>query len=179
MSFVLASGALSKLVVAHDCANANPATLTTAYAQRSEPDIAMGLRWFYCAGLGIALACMGGISASHQHKEMGSQRVRKRHRLAIRFGVAIILVCLPLAAGLNSLGLLATTTGLIVFVLVVDLWGCTCEHEAFWRGDRKCRYSAECMLKRTDIEAMKMGDVVDVEDLARRDLGARGVLDLN
>ncbi|MCJ1321518.1 hypothetical protein MMC15_006863 [Xylographa vitiligo] len=179
MSFVLASGALSKLVLAHDCADADPSTLTPAYAQKSEPDIDIGLRWFYCAGLGIALACMGGISASHSHKTIGSQRVLKRHRLAIRFAVALILVCLPLAAGLTSLGLLATTTGLVVFVLVVDLWGCTCEHEAFWRADRTCRYSAECMLRRKDIEAMKMGGVVDVEDLARRDLGAKGVLDLN
>ncbi|MCJ1420729.1 hypothetical protein MMC32_007088, partial [Xylographa parallela] len=179
MSFVLASGALAKLVIAHDCGSADPATLTAAYAQKSEPEIDIGLRWFYCAGLGIALACMGGISASHKHKEIGSQRVRKRHRLAIRFGVAIILVCLPLAAGLNSLKLLATTTGLVAFVLMVDLWGCTCEHEAFWCGNnRKCRYSAECTLQRKDIEAMQMGGVVDVEDLARRDLGARGVLDL-
>ncbi|MCJ1384931.1 hypothetical protein MMC17_008049 [Xylographa soralifera] len=179
MSFVLASGALSKLVIAHDCSNADPSTLTPSYAQKSAPDIDIGLRWFYCAGLGIALACMGGISASHYHKSIGSQRVLKRHRLGIRFAVAIVLVCLPLASGLNSLGLLATTTALVVFVLVVDLWGCTCEHEAFWRGDRKCRYSAECMLKRKDIEAMKMGAVLDVEDLARRDLNAKGVLDLN
>ncbi|MCJ1403195.1 hypothetical protein MMC11_006418 [Xylographa trunciseda] len=179
MSFVLASGALSKLVVAHDCANADPSTLTPPYALKSEPDIQIGLRWFYCAGLGVALACMGGISATHHHKRISSLRVRKRHRLAVRFAVAIILVCLPLAADLTSLGLLATTTGLIVFVLVVDLWGCSCEHEAFWRGDRHRRYAAECTLKRQDIEAMKMGAVLDVEDLARRDLGAKGVLDVN
>ena len=59
MSFVLASGALSKLVVAHDCGNADPSTLTLLYAQKSEADVEIGLRWFYCAGLGIALACMG------------------------------------------------------------------------------------------------------------------------
>ena len=59
MSYILASGALSKLVVAHDCINADPETLTELYALRSEGEIRIGLRWFYCAGLGIALACMG------------------------------------------------------------------------------------------------------------------------
>ena len=127
----------------------------------------------------IELTAIGGISASHSHKEIGSQRVLKQHRLGIRFAVAIVLVCLPIASNLNSLGLLGATTCLIVFVLVVDLWGCTCENETFWQGDGKCRYSAECILKRKDIEAMKLGAVLDIRDLARRDLGAKGVLNLN
>ena len=58
MSIILASGALSKLVIAHDCANADPHTLTEAYALRSTEEIDDGLRWFYSAGLGLALACM-------------------------------------------------------------------------------------------------------------------------
>ena len=64
MSFILASGALSKLVVAHDCVNADPETLTELYALKSESEIRIGLRWFYCAGLGIALACMGESSST-------------------------------------------------------------------------------------------------------------------
>jgi len=59
MSVVLASGALSRLVIAHDCAYADPETLGEAYALRSVAEIEAGLRWFYSAGLGIALACMG------------------------------------------------------------------------------------------------------------------------
>jgi hypothetical protein len=59
MSFVLAAAALSRLVIAHDCANANIESLTDTYASKSEGNISNGLRWYYCAGLGIALACMG------------------------------------------------------------------------------------------------------------------------
>jgi hypothetical protein len=61
MSFVLAAGSLSKLVVATDCADANPFDLTELYAGKSEHEIPIGLRWFYCAGLGIALASMGAF----------------------------------------------------------------------------------------------------------------------
>ena len=59
MSFVLASGSLSKLVLAHDCPNADPSTLAPSYAANSSPSLTTGLRWFYSAGLGISLACMG------------------------------------------------------------------------------------------------------------------------
>lgn len=59
MSYILASGALSKLVIAHDCANADPDWLAEANALKSEEEIPIGLRWFYCTGLGIALASMG------------------------------------------------------------------------------------------------------------------------
>lgn len=59
MSFVLAAAALSKLVLATDCPDATLASLTAAYADKSEPIIPIGLRWFYCVGLGIALASMG------------------------------------------------------------------------------------------------------------------------
>ena len=59
MSFVLYGGALSRLVVAHDCADANELSLTEAFAHKSEGEISSGLRWFYCAGLATALACMG------------------------------------------------------------------------------------------------------------------------
>jgi hypothetical protein len=59
MSFVLYGGALSRLVVAHDCADADESNLTEAFAHKSEAEINSGLRWFYCAGLAVALACMG------------------------------------------------------------------------------------------------------------------------
>lgn len=59
MGFVLAGGALSKLVAASDCHDAHVDDLTEAYQSRSEPEVVMGIRWFYCGGLGVALACMG------------------------------------------------------------------------------------------------------------------------
>jgi hypothetical protein len=59
MSFVLAAAALSKLVLATDCSDTKLEDLTETYMLKSEPEIPIGLRWFYCTGLGIALACMG------------------------------------------------------------------------------------------------------------------------
>ena len=59
MSFVLAAAALSKLVLATDCRDTKIEDLTATYMLKSEPEIPIGLRWFYCAGLGIALFCMG------------------------------------------------------------------------------------------------------------------------
>lgn len=56
MSFVMAGAALSKVVLATDCRNTNIDFLTPAYMLKSEPQIPSGLRWFYCCGLGIALA---------------------------------------------------------------------------------------------------------------------------
>jgi len=66
MSFVLAGAALSKLVLATDCSDTNLEDLTETYMAKSEVEIPVGLRWFYCAGLGVALACMGRIDPLSQ-----------------------------------------------------------------------------------------------------------------
>ena len=58
MSYVLAGASLSKLVLAHDCGDTDLESLAENYVGRSEEDIPPGLRWFYSAGLGIALICM-------------------------------------------------------------------------------------------------------------------------
>ncbi|KZF20755.1 hypothetical protein L228DRAFT_284697 [Xylona heveae TC161] len=174
MCFTLAGAALSRLVVAHDCPDVDPEKdLTAPYIERSEAEISPGLRWFYCAGLGIALGCMAIISMTHIHRSIPGQRLRKSYRLAVRFAVAIVLICLPLAdlhsspsssesakalaareseasspdtesrkARLNSLELVATTTGLVVLVLVVELLGSACVHESFWGCRKKCCYTA-------------------------------------
>ena len=107
-------------------------------------------------------------------------RIKKRHRLAVRFCVAIILICLPLAEKLDSLQLIATTTGLVVFVLAVDLYGLSRVQDPFWRDKSNCKYSAECILHKRDIEtAVKIGAVVNVEELAKQDLGEKGFFDLS
>ena len=62
MSFVLAAGALSKLVIATDCSDTKVDDLTVAYSLKSDREIPSGLRWFYCVGLGVALFCMGMFS---------------------------------------------------------------------------------------------------------------------
>jgi hypothetical protein len=59
MSFVLGAAALSKLVLTTDCADTKLEDLMEISMEKSEHDIPDGLRWFYCAGLGLALFCMG------------------------------------------------------------------------------------------------------------------------
>lgn len=79
-----------------------------------------------------------------------------------------ILACLPLADGLSSLQLISTTTGLIVFTLMIEVWGQTPKEDCFWKDRRKCKYSAECRVKRKVIDdALKAGVTVDVAELAR------------
>lgn len=58
MAYVLAGASLSRLVLATDCQDANIDDLTDAYIGSSEPEVSSGLRWFYCAGLGVALVSM-------------------------------------------------------------------------------------------------------------------------
>ena len=64
MSFVLAAGSLSKLVLATDCSDTKLEDLTESYSLQSDREVPQGLRWFYCVGLGIALLCMGKFHLS-------------------------------------------------------------------------------------------------------------------
>lgn len=195
MSYVLAGASLSKLVLAHDCNDTDPETLTEGYIGRSEGEIRPGLRWFYSVGLGIALLCMsecmiilacvcgvgdptksgslGIISFCHVHKKSEGQRVTKRSRLALRVAIAVVIICLPLAESLSSLGLISTTTGLIGLVLMFDLYGCTSAGESFLRDGRKCKYWADCPRRRRRAleEAMKIGATINVEELAVEEKG--------
>ena len=171
MSYVLSAGALARVVLAHDCKNCDPEALAESSQSSSEADLQMGIRWFYSAGLGTALACMGIIAMTHRHKVVESQRIRKGKRLAVRFVVSIILVCLPLANELNSLYLIATTTGLVFFVLCVDTYGMSAVNEKFWKGSGTCKYSAECRLRKNDMETAIRTSTLDLEELAKQDVG--------
>lgn len=167
MGYVLASASLSRLVLATDCRDANIEDLTEAYGAKSTPELNQGLRWYYCGGLSVALFSMSLISLSHVHKEFDGQRLGKRYRLPLRAAVATILLCLPLADSLSSRTLISTTTGLVVFVLAVDVYGSTDRHDSFWRCDRMCKYSANCPLRMGMIvDALKRGEVVDLGDMA-------------
>ncbi|KIW99417.1 uncharacterized protein Z518_11405 [Rhinocladiella mackenziei CBS 650.93] len=178
MGYVLAASTLSQLVLAHDCDDANPEDLGEHYEERSEPMVSDALRWFYCGGLGIALISMALISFCHIHKRLAKTRLRKRPRLMIRVGVATIIICLPLADSLTSLDLISITTTLVLFVLVLDLFGNSCEGDKFWTGGfcpeekRRCVYSAHCKLgrrRRQEIEsALKRGEKVSLTDLLKR-----------
>lgn len=166
MCYVLAGAALSRLVLATDCGDADIEALTETYLPKSKPEIATGLRWFYCCGLGIALLCMAFISMSHVHKDFEGQRLSKRVRIPVRIAVALVLICLSLAESLSSLQLIATTTGLIIFVLVVDLYGSTSVHDTFWKCRKQCKYRAECSIKKNRlIKALKNGETVTMSEI--------------
>ena len=202
MGYVIAGACLSKLVLAHDCSDTDVETLGEAYVARSEEEIPIGLRWFYCCGLGIALLCMSNssfflllsspsytilfcfvksvtdyaalIAMSHIHKDIEGQRIAKRYRLAVRVAVAVILFCLPLAHKLNSLEIISTTTGLVALILMVDLYGSTAVHDSFFKDKRVCKYSADCHIKKKDVEtAIKTGEKISVEELAKGTKGEK------
>ena len=63
MAYVLAGASLSRLVLATDCSDANVDDLTDVYISRSESEVSFALRWFYSAGLGVALLSMSTPSA--------------------------------------------------------------------------------------------------------------------
>jgi low temperature requirement protein LtrA len=185
MSYVLAAATLSRLVLAHDCADADAEhTLGENYAVKSASELETGLRWYYCGGLGISLMAMSVISLSHIHKKLPNAHIVKRVRLAIRCCVAIIIICLPLAHSLNSLHLISITTSLVVLVLVLDIFGNSCEGDKFFSGGfceaqkKNCNYSAECRVdrkKKKEVErAMKKGEKVRLEDLMGTGGSAKG-----
>lgn len=178
MSFVLSASALAVLVRAHDCPDAPVDSLYETFIPRSEEHITDGLRWFYCGGLGISLFCMGIIAHSHVHKKIPNVRLMKNKRILLRFLVSIAIILLPLAH-LNSLDLIGTTTGLVLFVLVLELIGATCtDQNILW--DTKCRrnkaeYSAKCKISKKELWAnVKNGTILNVEELAKREGGEKG-----
>ncbi len=176
MSYILAAATLTRLVLAHDCDDADAEqTLGERYALNSPAELEMGMRWFYCGGLGLSLMTMGLISLCHIHKKLPDAHLAKRVRLAIRCGVAVVIICLPLAHSLNSLHLISITTSLVVLVLALDIFGNSCQGGKFWSGGfceqqkKNCRYSAECKVgrkRRREIEAaMKKGEKVGLKDV--------------
>lgn len=178
MSFVLSAGALAVLVRAHDCADADVESLYETFIPRSEAHISAGLQWYYCGGLGVSLVCLAIIAATHTHRKIPNQRIKKNVRLVYRVAVAIVITCLPLAH-LDSLGLVAATTGLVVSVLVLELVGSTCWNESLlWDrncGRGQCSYSAKCSVGREELEkSVKDGTVLNVEEIAKRDGGEKG-----
>ena len=180
MAYVLAAATLSKLVLAHDCADANVEDLGDVYAAKSDSVgevLPIGLRWYYCCGIGLSLIFMAVISFAHIHKKIPNARLLKRPRLAIRVCAGIIIICLPLAHSLSSLDLISITTALVVLVLVLDLYGNSCSGDKFWTGGfcdsqkRNCKYTANYKLGRKKrqelIKALQNGEKVRLEDLRR------------
>ncbi|CAO2648559.1 Nn.00g078260.m01.CDS01 [Neocucurbitaria sp. VM-36] len=180
MSFVLSASALAVLVRAHDCADAPLDFLFETFIPRSEDRIADGLQWFYCGGLGISLFCLSVIAYTHTHRKIPNQRLRKETRLLFRGVVSIVIICLP-KANFDSLQLVATTTGLVICVLVVELVGMSCWGEnIFWEKNcvrKKASYEASCGVRKEELEkSMREGTVLNVEEIAKREGGEKGAV---
>jgi len=140
MGFTLSGAALSRLVVAHDCRDAEIEYLTETYQERSLEAVEAGIRWFYCGGLSVAIFCLAIISACHYHRPLKTQRMRKMWRLVYRCLVALVWLLLPLAGDkLSSLSLLSITTGMTVSVLALDVYGTSCRLESFFSFQKDCR----------------------------------------
>jgi hypothetical protein len=178
MGFVLSASALAVLVRAHDCPDAPLESLFETFKPRSEDHISDALQWFYCGGLGVSLFCLTIIAFTHTTRKIPNQRVRKETRLVFRWLVSIVIITLP-KAHMNSLQLVATTTGLVVAVLTLELVGSSCWGEnMFWekgctRG--QATYSAKCGVKKEELEkSVREGTVLDIEEIAKRDGGEKG-----
>jgi hypothetical protein len=172
MSFTLAAASLAKIVITHDTAQSQPDALLEPYSSNSKAEVPEALWWFYCAGLGTALALTGIFALTHSVKTIPNARLTRPYRLTVRFVVSLTLILLPLARyHLSSLELVATTASLIVLVLLVELAGSTCSGDAFWgfREKNYCSYSAHTKMSKSELaEKMRTGDLVDVEELARK-----------
>ena len=183
MSFVLSGAALSRLVLAHDCSNTPVDTLVDAYAAKSEDEISTGVRWFYCAGLGISFGCMAIISLCHVYKLVPGAKFKhsKIMRICFRLTISVVIIFLGFAK-LNSFQLIGTTTALVGGVLGVEmLFDMACEHEQqckmskkkvsffkrFCGGEEKqCKYMARCNVSKKDLEAsVRDGSLLKVHEL--------------
>jgi len=154
--------ALEYLVVAYDCPDANPDDVVDELGHAKD-SISSGLRWFFCGGLAVAVACMGTslpsiprtnsigvISLTHVHLDSRYLNLRKRYRLAFRGAVCLIILLLPLAGDkLNSLQLIGLVTALLWLVIGVETWG-NAQKCHVWIGEKKkreyiCKYNIRCV----------------------------------
>lgn len=160
MSYIVATSALSRLVLATDVPGTDLNQLAEPYRDSAEDHFNAGVRFFYCHGLAIALLCMTAISFSHEHKKQPTLRLSKNIRLANRIAVCVIMFFLPLATSLRSLNLISITLSLTVWVLIVELWGKSCTDDPFIGEKDGCciTYSARC--KKNDVEDRVASDEI-------------------
>lgn len=95
-----------------------------------------------------------------------------------RFAISVIIFCLPLARNLNSLHMISTTTGLILWVLLLELYGASCPKDTFFGENQACKYTARCKIAKKEMElAVKNGNVINVWELAGS--GEKGLYELS
>ena len=176
MSFILSSASLSRMVLATDCANAPLEDLTEFYQRRSMESVSLGLRLYYSVGLGIALLSTLVISFSHTHKFPPGCRLSKPVRLGNRLAVAAIMCALSAAESLSSLSHIAITVSLMVWVLLLEIWGTSCSDDTFFGEKKACCYTARCTKKQLD-SAMNSEGEVDVNILSRNEKRGTAMMD--
>lgn len=72
---------------------------------------------------------------------------------------------------------MAISTGLVVWVLVVELLGVSCPEQKWFGGGGHCSYSAKCRISKRELaSAVKGGHVINVSDLSAR--GEKGMYSL-
>ncbi|KAM0265974.1 hypothetical protein ACHAPA_007333 [Fusarium lateritium] len=173
MGYILASAGLSKLVLTADTPDANPEHLTDHYIERAEPEIADGIRYFYCHGLASALLFMGVISATHSHRHPPTRRLSKKTRLANRLVVCVILFCLPAAKSLNSLNLISITLALTLWVLLLELFGKSCRNDPFIGEKQGCSVRYKCRCSKKDLEKANIDEKQQIPSTEVLELGPR------
>jgi low temperature requirement protein LtrA len=182
MGYTLAATAMSKIVLAHDCSNADEQSLGEPYDSRSLDEVSTGLRWFYCGGLCVALVFSCIISLSHIYQASENCRLTRESRLIVRFTAAISILMLPLIPvdRLQSLALLGITCSIIIGCLIADLYGLSQKEDDFWIGGfshsekKATSYAAHCTLdeehKSTIKRNLEMGHHTTIRDILHRPL---------
>ena len=87
-----------------------------------------------------------------------------------------MMCVLPTAHHLNSLHLISITTAMVVYVLLIELWGTTAAGDSLFAAGgakQKCSYVAKCKIPSKDLEAAaKGGHVIKVAEY--KDSGEKG-----
>jgi hypothetical protein len=187
MGYTLAATAMSKIVLAHDCSNADEGSLGEPYDTRSLAEISKGLRWFYCGGLCAALMFSCIISLSHLYHVSEDARLTRESRLTVRFAAAIAILLQPLVSKnrLESLAPVGIPCFVIIGCLIVDLYGLSRRDDDFWLGEfsplqkKATTHAAHCTLddehKSTIKTNLEMGQSTSIKDILRHSsLGRSG-----
>ncbi|KAF6817072.1 hypothetical protein CMUS01_12166 [Colletotrichum musicola] len=90
--------------------------------------------------LGIATNMIQRVSEEAEHNTYAM----KLWRLAACLAMFFLLLA---REHLNSFELMATTPGLVVWVLLLEIWGNSCKSDSFWAQGRRTGYSARFSMK--------------------------------
>lgn len=81
--------------------------------------------------------------------------------------VCIILFCLPKAENLDSQQLVSISTGLVSWILILEVWGMSNPHESFFDKAHARRYTATSNVSKKDLETVvENGRVINLSDMS-------------